>query len=504
MSDNSHSAPAGIANLFLRGFSWAFASSVGNLVLQVATLVILSRLLTPVDFGIVAVAVAALGVVSLVVELGVGPALIQHKALNPRHVGSALWLSLLFGAAATAGCFLAADTIARWLGMAPQADVIRLLSFSVALQPLVTILTALARRDLEIRNVALSNLLGSALGYSIVAIGLTLLGLGYWALAIAQLAQLLVTLAILAVSQGAKVSFRMGRRELADILDFGCYFSIGRLANYAAQKFDRVLVGNFLGLEAAGNYQRVLNILQVVGPFVAGPLDTILFPLLSRLQDDATRLRRSYRATTAVAAMLTLPASVVVCVTAPFLVPAILGPQWTGVVLPAQIMAGTLFFRTNDSITATIVRAVGRVKARAALQVLYAALSLASIYLLKDFGLPGVAAGLLAVTVLNFVLMSFLIRRIANMTIMDNFSPLLPGLLIAAILGFIYLAFYLALDNEVHSVVWMALYLSTAALASGLLALLLPGRMLPPEVSELRSLLRRRVSIGRRQLGPAE
>lgn len=481
--------PASFRKLFLRGFSWTFAQSTGGLLVQVATLAILSRLLTPLDFGIVAVAVSVVGVISLVVELGVGPALIQHRSLNPRHVGSAIWLSLAMAVALMVLSQSLAPLVAGWLGIGDKSAVLRFLCLIIILQPLTTILSSLARRDLAMKEMALANLIGSTLGYSLVAVVLALYGLGYWALAIAQITQLLVTFLLLLSSQFSRLSFRIGRRETREILDFGFFFSIGRLANYGAQKFDRALVGGFLGLEAAGNYQRVLNMLQLIGPLAAGPLDAILFPLLSKLQDDAARLRRSYRATTCVAALLTMPASVMMCVTAPVLVVMILGSQWTGVVLPAQIMAGMLFFRTNDSITATMVRAVGRVKERAILQILYAFLSLSSIYLLKDFGLAGVAWGLLGVTVLNFILMSFLVRRVALMTLGDNFTPLLPGMITAGSLAGLALVFYLPLGAAFFSFTWIGLYILASAVLFALLLAVLPASLFPSEIGGLRAAL---------------
>lgn len=479
--------------LFLRGFSWTFAQSVGGLLVQVATLAILSRLLTPLDFGIVAVAISVVGVVSLVVELGVGPALIQHRLLNERHVGSAIWLSLAMAVALMIICQLSAEPVSRWLGIGENTAVLRFLSLSIALQPLITIVTSLAKRDLAMREVASATLIGSVFGYSVVAVVLALCGLGFWALAIAQMSQLVVTFALLMSSQHRKISFQVGRLETKDILNFGVFFSVGRLANYAAQKFDRALVGGFLGLEAAGNYQRVLNMLQLIGPLAAGPLDAILFPLLAKIQDDAARLRRSYRATTAIAALLTMPASVLMCVTAPVLVAIVLGPQWTAVVVPAQIMAGMLFFRTNDSITATMVRAVGRVKERALLQILYAFLSLSSIYVLKDFGLTGIAFGQLGVTILNFILMSFLVRRIALMTIGDNFAPLLPGVIISVSLVGLAEAFYLMLGHAFFDFIWTGIYVLASGAVSIIFLIFLPAACFPSEVANMRSTLLQRL-----------
>ena len=486
MSNESIPQPP-LRQLLVRGFAWAFGQSVGGLVIQLVTLMVLSRLLAPSEFGIVAIVVSSLGALTLVVELGVGPALIQRSSITSRHIGSALWLSLSLAVILIAALQVMARPIADWLGIGDQVTALRVLTAIVLLQPLVTIFSAIARRDLQMREAAMSELVGSTFGYSAVAIVLAALGFGIWSLITAQIAHLGLSSLILAFYQRRKLSLQLGWQETKDVLSFGAYFSVGRLANYAAQKFDRALVGALLGREAAGYYQRALNMVQLVGPFLSGPLDAVLFPLLSRIQDDAGRLRRSYRASTAAAAMLTLPLTVLLCVSSPVLVPLVLGSQWHGVVVPAQIMSGLLFFRTNDSITATLVRATGRVKARAVLQVLYAVLSLGSIWVLRDFGLEGIAAGLLLTTILNFVLMSFLVRRVTSMTLGDNFLPLIPGAVIASILAVLAYGSYLLIGRELFTLPWMSLHLAGSALVYFALAAFMPAALLPDEVTALRS-----------------
>ena len=487
MSADSPTKKPPMRQTLIRGFAWAFGQSVGGLLVQLVTLVVLSRLLTPGEFGIVAIVVSLLGAFALIVELGVGPALIQRPSITLRHIGSAIWLSLSLAILLVVLLQLVAQSVAVWLGIGDQVAALRVLTAMLLLNPMVTVLSAITRRDLRMREAATADLMGNTLGYSLVSIALALLGFGLWALVSAQLAQLGLQLLILAYYQRRKLSLRFGMQETKDVLSFGAYFSVGRVANYMAQRFDRALIGALLGSEAAGYYQRAMNMLQLVGPFLSGPLENVMFPLLSRIQDDTARLRRSYRASTAVAAMVTMPVSVLLCISAPVLVPLALGSQWHGVVLPAQIMSGVLFFRTNDSITATLMRATGRVKARAALQVLYAVLSLGSIWALQDFRLEGIAVGLLCATIINFVLQSFLVRRVASMTMADNFTPLIPGALIALVLALLAAASYLLLGRALFTLPWMALHLVVSGVAYLGLAALLPASSLPAEVASLRS-----------------
>ena len=158
---------------------------------------------------------------------------------------------------------------------------------------------------------------------------------------------------------------------------------------------------------------------------------------------------------------------------------------------------------TNDSITDTLSRAVGRVKERAALQVVYAILSLGSIFVLKDFGLAGITVGLLAVTILNFIAMCFLVRRITTTTLADNFTPLIPGVLAGASFAVITGVFYFFIGHKLFTVGPMALYVAVCGAAFVLLVAGLPSSLFPEDLATLRATGRQKVLQWFRQWRPA-
>jgi len=128
-------------------------------------------------------------------------------------------------------------------------------------------------------------------------------------------------------------------------------------------------------------------------------------------------------------------------------------------------------------------------------------LSLGSIWALQDFGLEGITVGLLCTTILNFVLMSFLVRRVTSMTMADNFTPLIPGALIALVLGLLVAGSYLLLGRALFTLPWMTLHLAVSGLVYLLLVAFLPASLMPAEVASLRATAlkkaARRVRIGR-------
>src|SRR5688572_4173740 len=151
MSVAASRSPRQFKRLFLRGFAWTFTQSAGGFLVQAVTLVVLSRLLAPAEFGVVAIAISAVGVVSLIVELGVGPALIQQRDLNDRHIGSAIWISMGLATLLMIICQLIAAPVAHYLGIGEHVSVLRFLTVIIFLAPLQMIPSSLARRAFKMR-----------------------------------------------------------------------------------------------------------------------------------------------------------------------------------------------------------------------------------------------------------------------------------------------------------------------------------------------------------------
>src|SRR5205085_2202322 len=103
----------------------------------------------------------------------------------------------------------------------------------------------------------------------------------------------------------------------------------------------------WLGAGPLGLYSRAYNFLMVPTTLFGTVVDKVLFPAMAHIQGDTKRLTRAFRRSLAIVAMVTLPVSVVLVVLAPELVTLVLGQRWSGMIVPFQVLAGTMLFRTS-------------------------------------------------------------------------------------------------------------------------------------------------------------
>jgi O-antigen/teichoic acid export membrane protein len=272
---------------------------------------------------------------------------------------------------------------------------------------------ALLQREMNFRALAGIDVASYALGYGVTGIALAYFGWGLWALVAAQVATAAVATSLLLAVRRPPVRVLFQLQALKELLSFGAGFSLVRIGNFAAGQGDNVVVGRWLGAEALGVYGRAYQFVLLPANLFGSVVDRVLFPAMASVQQEPERLARAYTRAVALIAMLALPTSAVLLVLAPEIVLLLLGSQWDAVVLPFQILAASLLFRTSYKMSDSLARATGAVYRSAWRQWVYAGAVMLGSWLGHFWGLSGAAAGVAAAIFLHFLLMLHLSTALA-------------------------------------------------------------------------------------------
>ncbi len=319
-----------LTNLKSRTISSGFATTGAqgiNFVLTVGSTVALARLLTPRDFGLVAMVTAVMSFLQVFKDAGLSMATVQREEITHAQVSNLFWLNTAFGGASTLVVALASPAIAWFYRDSRVIGVTLALSGSFLIAGLWVQHMALLNRKLRLKTVAAIGV-SSGVASATVGIGLAWLKCGYWALVGQQLAGPLTTLLLTWTScrwrpQGPRRG--VGTRPL---VSFGLNLTAGNLVYSMARGVDSILIGRFFGASALGYYSRAAALLRRPLDQFLGPVVSVAVPVLARIHPEPERYRRVYlRVYEAMALVSFLGSGIAVPLARP-LVLVLLGAQW--------------------------------------------------------------------------------------------------------------------------------------------------------------------------------
>ena len=379
--------------------------AVGQALLSLAILAVLSRLLTPRDFGVVAFALIFVGVIEITGKLGIGPAIVQRPGLTERHVATGFVLSAALGAVLTAAVWFASPAAARFFADPEAPAILAALSVVFVISGLGEVSEHLLRRRLRFGRLMLATLLSQFAGYGLVSITLALHGFAAWALVGGLLARHALFTAVVVACRPPPLRPSLARREAAELLRFGTGFSVSSLMTAIAGHGARFVIASGLGAAPLGHYTQAGRVARAPNR-LGNVLQRVLFPAMAERQQRIDRLRPVYLHGMEITSFLAVPASVPMALCAPEIIAVLFGQQWDAAVPILQILAAGTAFHACNLVNIPAVRALGAVYREAWRRALFALLMVFGVWLGTRWGLAGAAAAIVAARILLHVLLT--------------------------------------------------------------------------------------------------
>lgn len=361
--------------------------------------VILTRILSPAEYGVFALSVAIVAMANVVLYQGFADALIQREDADEDARSTAFWVNMALGCTLGTAIFLAAQPIAALFREPSLGPVLEAMAVLCPLRALVSVHQALCRREMRMAVFAIRAFAAYAVGGA-VGVVLALQGWGVWSLVICQLVQAAIIAAVTWASVRWVPRLRFSRTAFAEIAAFGRHFMAAGLLAAAAEKIDSIVIGLVLDATAVGYYNLALKVLQAVQFVTLAPLAQIIMPVLSRLVADRAAFRAEHVRLVTAALAAYLPAIAGIGVLAPLLVPLAFGPQWVGAVPLLQAMCLACFTLPLWFLTGQALAALGRPERYARLAGIHVVLATCTYAIAAQFGVIAVGLAWAAVSAL--------------------------------------------------------------------------------------------------------
>lgn len=415
---------------------WRLLSAILHAGLQFGLGVVLARLLPPADFGLAAMAAVVVAMARLLLDLGLGSAIIQRKPLTERHIRVAASLGVLLGALLALTVMLSASSVGTLLRAERLPAVLRVESALFLFAGFGVTSRALLQRELRFRQVAIVELISYGAGYALVGLALALNGFGVWSLVAGALTESLLANALAVAIVRHSWRPLAAATEAAQLLRFG---SVGALNGAVAQVAfhgDNLVVGRVLGVSALGLYGRAFSLMILPLGYVGGALFSVLFPALAELRDDRTRFARAYLLSIELVTLVAGPVMAGMAVAAPYLIGVLYGPAWLGAAVPLQIFCAVGTFRVLALPAGAVTHAAGQIQAELRRQVVYAVWTIVAAAVgAQWWGITGAAAGVATAILYKYVAVGTLSLRIGGVRWRQYLGAQAPGLAVALFVG---------------------------------------------------------------------
>jgi O-antigen/teichoic acid export membrane protein len=465
--------PRRLGAVAARGAATTVTGQVARIVVQVCSLVVLSRLLDPEDYGLVALVLAVVAAGEVFRDFGLSAAAVQAKSLTIHQRDGLFWLNAALGGTLTVVTVLAAPLVALAFGQPELAPITRVLALTFVVNGCSTQYRAHLQRGLRFSWLAGSDVAAQVAGVGL-GIGLAVAGAGYWALVAQQLGQAVTGLLLLVVV----ARWLPGRPRrgvgLRPLVRFGSHYVAGQLVAYVGKNVDSLVVGGRFGPVPLGFYNRAYTALM--GPLgqLRAPTTTVALPVLSRLQDDEARFGAYVQRGQVALGYTFLPAIALAAGAAEPLVRILLGDKWLAVVPIFSALAFAAVFDTLPYVGFWVYLSRGLTAHLLRFTIAVTALRLTCIVVGSWWGPVGVAVGIAVATGLAWPLSLW---RLSRITPLPLGGLVRGGLRILAMVALAALAAWAASRalGTWHPVVQLA----GAFLASGGVYLL-GGLLVPP------------------------
>lgn len=318
-----------LASSAASGAMMTMLGQAAKVTMQFAGIALLSRLLVPAEFGLLAMVLVLVGIGEVLRDFGLSAAVLQAKIITRAQQSNLFWINTSIGIGLGACLFVMSDLVASFYDEPRLAIICQVATLIFVINGMSTQYRADLNRELRFGALALTDVCATAIGLA-VALAMALSGLGIWALIVQQVVQAAVAL-IMTISFGRWLPGRPRRHaDMRPLLKFGLNFACTQLINYLSRNIDTIVIGRRFGPEPLGLYNRAYQLLTLPLNQINGPATKVAFPVLARISDDQPKFDKFIlRGQSAMLHLVAAGFSFAFAFAYP-LIEIILGYQWIG------------------------------------------------------------------------------------------------------------------------------------------------------------------------------
>lgn len=344
---------------FASGVFFTSIAKYSGLIIQIGITVVLARLLTPTDFGIVAIATVLIQFFATISEAGIGPAVIQKKDLSNSELESIFSFTLIIGLLLSIIFFSLSYTIAKYYNNEALVNICKWLSLMILFNSANIVPNSLLLKQKKFKIIAFRTIIIQLITGSL-SIYTAYIGWGMYALVLSAVSSSFFIFITNWFLNPLNLKYKWSC--LKKISSYSVYQFGFNLVNYFSRNIDKILIGKYIGLSQLGYYEKSYRLMMLPLNNITSVLTPVVHPIFSELQEKKEEMLNKYLKLIKVMGLISFPAMTFLFFNAKELIYIFFGNQWEASVLPFKILSLTVALQVIHASSSGIYQAVNDTK----------------------------------------------------------------------------------------------------------------------------------------------
>ena len=417
-----------------KGLFWSSVERFSNQGVQFVFSIILARLLSPSDYGIIAMVTIFFAVAQSFVDSGFSNALVRKTDRVEEDLSTCFYFNIGVGIIAYIVLFLIAPLVANFYNQPILSSIIRITGLGVILNSLCVVQQALFTIKIDFKSQAKITLSATVIS-GIVGILLAYQGYGIWALVWQGVASSIVRMGLLWLMSKWRPRTGFSKSSFNYLFGYGSKLLASGLLDTIYNNIYPIVIGKFYNPAQLGNYSRALGWAQLPSANITSILQRVTFPVLSAIQDDSLRLQNSYRRLLKLSAFIVFPLMMGLAAIASPLIRVILTAKWDGCVLYLQILCFALMLYPIHAINLNLLQVKGRSDIFLRLEIIKKIIGVVILIITIPLGITAMCLGMVFSSIICLIVNTYYTSRFIDVGLLTQLKDLRIILINSLVMG---------------------------------------------------------------------
>lgn len=432
---------------------WSFTENFLSQAIQFIVGIILARLLSPSEFGLIGMLTIFIAISQSFIDSGFSSALIRKKHCSTADYSTVFYYNGIISVILYVILFISSGNIASFFNEPSLEDLIQVLGLSLILNSLGIIQRTIMTRDLDFKTQTRASVIAS-LGSGLVAIIMAFKGFGVWSLVALTLLRFGLNSILLWVWSTWRPSFIFSYKSFHELFGFGYKLLLSGLIDTIYKNIYLLIIGKFFSARELGYYTRADQFKNFPSSNITAIIQRVSYPALSMLQDEPDNLKAAYKKLIKSTMFITFILMIGLAAVSEPLIISLIGVKWQESVVYLQMLCFVGMMYPLHALNLNILNVKGRSDLFLKLEIIKKVLAVPVIVVGVMFGIKIMIAGMMVNSLISYYLNSYWSGQFINYPLKEQVIDILPSFLIALIMGFpVFLSGILFKDNYLHALI---------------------------------------------------